>query len=81
MKPIKKFQIGKKGLTNEVVEQLKKLFKNYEIIKVEFLKSFCRDKAKAKEIAEELVDKLGKNYTYRLVGYVLAVRRWRKAKR
>ena len=78
MKPIKKLQIGKNGLTDAFVEQLRKTFENTEIVKVEILKSCCRDKKKAGEIGDELVEKLGKNFTYRLVGYVLSVQKWRK---
>lgn len=80
MKQIKKLQIGKKGLTEEIIEQIKKNFKYQELIKIELLSSCCRDKEKAKEIAENLIKNLGKNFTYKLIGYVLSVRKWRKNK-
>ena len=82
MKEIKKFQIGKKGLTEEFVGQLNHYFEksHAEVIKVEILKSCCRDKKDAEKIGDELVEKLGKNFTYKLVGYVLTVRKWRKAR-
>ena len=80
MKQIKKFQIGKKGLTDEFVAQLKHFFEksHSEIIKIEILKSCCRDKKQAEQIGEELTEKLGKNFAYKLIGYVLTVRRFRK---
>ncbi len=81
MKGIKRVQLGKKGLTKEFVEQLKKYFENSEVIKIDILRSCCRDKEAAKKIGEELVEKLGENYTFRLIGYVLTVRRWRKLQR
>tara|TARA_B100000315_G_C14060276_1_gene355918 strand:+ start:132 stop:386 length:255 start_codon:yes stop_codon:yes gene_type:complete len=83
MKPIKKFQIGKNGLTEQFIEQVKNYFdkSGSELVKVEILKSCCRDKKKAREIGDELAAGLGKNFTYKLVGYVLAVRRWRRAVR
>lgn len=83
MKQIKKFQMGKNGLTPEFVGQLKHFFdkSGTEFIKVEILKSCCRDKKEAEKIGLELVDALGKNYTFKLVGYVLSLRKWRKSKR
>lgn len=74
-------QIGKKGLNENLIENLKKFFKTRESIKARILKSACRDKEEARKMADELVDKLGKNYTYRLVGYTLALRKWRKPQR
>ena len=81
MRGIKKLQIGKKGLTPEFVEQLKKIFDNEQSLKIAILKSACRDKKDAKKMAEDLLDMLGRNYTYRLVGYILTVRKWRKPMR
>jgi RNA-binding protein YhbY len=79
MKQIKRLQMGKNGLSEAFIEQLKSIFKNEEVIKVSILKSACRDKKDAEVIAENLVDALGKNYIYKLVGYVLTVRKFRKA--
>ena len=81
VKPIKKLQIGKSGLTSKFIEQVKKVFENAELVRISILKSACRDKEHAKKIGEELVDALGKNFTFKLIGYVLVVRRWRKDKR
>ena len=82
MKPIKKFQIGKNGLTETVIEQLRNYFEKSgaEMVKVEILKSCCRDKKDAIKIGYGLVEGLGKNFTYKLVGYVLSVRKWRRAR-
>jgi RNA-binding protein YhbY len=78
MRQIKRLQIGKKGLTGEFITQIKKIFEEENLLKVAILKSACRDKAQAKEIAENLVDALGKNYKYRLVGYVITINKFRK---
>jgi RNA-binding protein YhbY len=78
---IKKLQIGKKGLTSEFVEQLRRIFENEQMLKVSILKSACRDKKDAEKMMEELLNALGKNYTARLVGYVLTIRKWRKKMR
>lgn len=78
MKKIKKLQIGKNGLTPEFIEQVKRIFEETESMKITILRSACRDKAEAKKIAEELADALGKNYAYRLVGYVLTLNKFRR---
>jgi len=78
MKPIKRFQIGKKGLTEEFVEQMRSVFKNERAVKISILKSACRDKKEADRIGGELVEKLGKNFIYKLIGYVLVVKKMRK---
>jgi RNA-binding protein YhbY len=69
----RKFQIGKKGLTDEFVKQLEITFKTCRKVKVDILKSACRDKEEAKQIANTIVEKLGKNYDYKLIGYVLTI--------
>tara|TARA_Y100000310_G_C20682563_1_gene816835 strand:- start:712 stop:963 length:252 start_codon:yes stop_codon:yes gene_type:complete len=83
MRPIKKFQIGKNNLTEAFIGQIKNYFEKSDskIVKVEILQSCCRDKKKAKEIGDNLVEGLGKNFNYRLVGYVLTVRKFRKSVR
>ena len=81
MKQIKKLQIGKKGLTKEFVEQLKRAFIDTESIKISLLKSSTRDKQEAMNMGQELIESLGKNYTFRLIGYTLSVHKWRKDQR
>ena len=78
MKQIKRFNIGKKGLTDGFVGQIRKCFEHEEAVRISILKSACRDKEEADKIGKDLVEKLGKNYTYKLIGYVLSVRKWRK---
>jgi len=73
-----KLQIGKNGLTEGFIAQVKKSFENEEMIKVAILKSACRDKKEAAEICLKLADALGKNYVYRLVGYVCTIHKFRK---
>ena len=73
-----KLQIGKNGLTEAFIEQVKNIFANEERIKISILKSACRDKKQAEEICQKLVDGLGKRFTYKLVGYVATVQKWRK---
>ncbi len=79
--PIKKLQIGKNGLTEEFVSQVKGIFINERMVKIAILKAACRDKAEAKTIAENLLEALGKKYDYKLVGYVLTISKFRKEQR
>lgn len=69
----RKFQIGKKGLTEEFIKQIEITFKTCRKVKIDILKSACRDKEEAKKIAQKLVDRLGKNFDYKLIGYVLTL--------
>ena len=75
-----KLQMGKNGLTPEFIENLKKIFVNAESVRVGMLKSSSRDKAQAKKWAEELLSKLGKNFTYKIIGFTIVLRKWRKGK-
>lgn len=79
--PIGNLQLGKNKLTDNFIETLKSHFKKNEYVKISVLKSCCRDKTELKKICEELLDKLGKNYTAKTIGYTLAVKKWRKAVR
>jgi RNA-binding protein YhbY len=71
-------QIGKNGLTEGFIGQAKRIFETEKIIKVSILKSACRDKKEAKEIVDKLLEALGKNFTARLVGYVVTIQRFRR---
>ena len=74
-------QIGKKGISQNIIENLKRYFKTRESIKVRILRSACRDKEEAEKMSEEIINALGNNYTYRLIGYTISIRKWRKPKR
>jgi RNA-binding protein YhbY len=75
-----KMQIGKNGLTSDFIAGLRKVFEKNSNIRVNLLKSSTRDKKEAKKWAEEIVSSLGKNYSYKLIGYTIILRRWRKGK-
>ncbi len=75
-----KLQMGKLGLTSRFIENLRKIFLNAEHVRIGLLKSATRDKEEAKKMAERIVGELGKNYTFKIIGYTLALRKWRKAR-
>jgi RNA-binding protein YhbY len=81
MKQIKKLQIGKAGLTDAFVNQVRSIFERESMVKVSILKSACRDKKDAERIGNELVVALGDKFGFKLVGYVLTVVKFRKSQR
>ncbi|MEK6891221.1 MAG: YhbY family RNA-binding protein [Nanoarchaeota archaeon] len=81
VKGIPTIQLGKNGLSENTIEILKSNFKNHQNVKVILLRSFSRDKVKIKETSENIVESLGKNYTYRIIGFTLFVKKWRKPMR
>ena len=76
--PSKKIQLGKAGLTESFIKNLKIQFENCNNIKVSVLKSICRDRNELKEISEKILKELGKNYTSKIIGYTFALKKWRK---
>lgn len=74
-------QIGKNGLSDGNIDWLKNAFKTHELVKVRVLKSSGRDRESIKELSGEILEKLGKNYTCKIVGFTLTLRKWRKNKR
>jgi len=81
MKQIKRLQIGKNGLTEAFIGQVKSIFEKETLVKISILKSACRDKKEAEKIGNDLVRVLGKKFDYKLVGYVLTIIKYRKAQR
>lgn len=75
-------QIGKKGLTKEFIEDLKSRFEKPAVknIKISVLKSARESKADVKKYAEEIVKKLGKKYTFRVLGFSIFIKKWRQAR-
>jgi len=78
MPAIGNVQLGKNGVTDNFIETLKNYFKKHRNVKISALKSSTRDKNELKNISEEILDKLGKNYTSRIIGFTIVVKKWRK---
>ncbi len=81
MKQIKRLQLGKNGLTEAFIAQVKSIFEKEKLIKISILKAACRDKKDAEKIGKELITSLGVKYDYKLVGYVLTVKKCRRDQR
>lgn len=71
-------QLGKNGITANFIETLKNYFKNHNTIRVSVLKSAGHEKSKIKEMAEELLGELGLNYTVKIIGFTIVLKKWRK---
>jgi RNA-binding protein len=74
-------QIGKNGLTEGFFETISNSFKKHMIVKVSVLKNATRNRDEVKEIAEKIVARLGANYDYRLTGFTILVKKFKKAVR
>jgi len=74
-------QLGKNGVTDGFIETLKNRFEKYKDIRVSVLKSAGHEREKVKKYSEEILDKLGNNYTSRIIGFKIVLKKWRKAKR
>jgi len=74
-------QLGKNRVTENFIETIKNHFKTHTDVKIDVLKSAERKKEKIKMYREEILEKLGKNYTARIIGFTIFLKKWRKAKR
>ena len=74
-------QIGKNGLSSGTIKTLENNFKDRDNMKISILKSAGRDREKVKKIAEEIAEKLGRKYTYKIIGFTIFLKKWRKARR
>ena len=74
-------QLGKNGITEGFINSLQNDFKKHVSIRISVLKGAGRERGKVKKYSEEILDKLGKNYTSRVVGFSIFIKRWRKEKR
>jgi RNA-binding protein YhbY len=76
--------MGKRGLTPGFIEILEKAFINHEFLKIAVLKSACRDREEIKTMAEtickDLKTKLNKEFTSRIIGFTINIKKWRKLK-
>jgi RNA-binding protein YhbY len=70
-----KFTIGKKGLTQGVIESLNLALKTHTQIRISTLKSATRNKEKLIQIAEEIISKLNYKSNYRIIGFTILLRK------
>lgn len=75
---IRQIQLGKNGLTESFIGNLKHHFDTCKNVKISVLRSCCRDREELKKISNEILEKLGNNYTARIIGYTIIVKKWRR---
>ncbi len=79
------FQIGKRGLTKNFIDNLEKTFKKHDLVKISVLKTATRNREEikkiAKEICVELKEKEKKEFTFKIIGFTLFIKKWRKLKK
>lgn len=80
-KPPATFQIGKNGVTDGTIKLLETAFIDRDKIKLVILKAGGHTKENVNKIGVEVVEKLGKNYTYKTLGFTIYLRKWRKPQR
>ena len=75
-------QLGKKGLTSEFIKDIEQRLNKHRnaSLKISVLKSARENKADVKKYAEEIIEKLGKNYTAKTIGFAIFLKKWRKAR-
>ena len=78
MSKIGNIQLGKQKITENFIETLKIFFKNRENVRVSVLRSATRDREEIKKFAEKILGDLGKNFTARIIGFTIVVKKWRK---
>ena len=76
------FQLGKNPIDENFIESLGKTFKNHDLVKLSVLKSQTRDRQEIKKIALELCSELRKrekkDFTAKIVGFTIFIKKWRR---
>ena len=68
-----KFQIGKNGVNEGVVESLTMALKNHKQVRVSVLKSFCRNRDELNSVVADLLEKLPFRLKARVIGYTIVL--------
>lgn len=78
-------QLGKQGITENFISSLQNYFKTRQSVRISVLKSAREEgkegKAQVKEYSEKILEKLGKNYTSKVIGFVITLKKWRREMR
>ena len=80
MPAIRQIQLGKNGISGNFINSLKNQFNDCNNVRISVLKSCCRDKEELKKISEKILEELGKNYTARVIGFTIVLKKWRRAR-
>ena len=70
-----KFQIGKQGLTDGVINSINSMFKTHTQLRISILKSATRNREELKKIAEDLTQKVSFPCRSRIIGYTIILKK------
>ncbi len=73
-----KFQIGKNGMTQGVIDSINSILKTHTQVRISVLKSANRDKDKVKEMADEITTKANYPSSYKIIGFTIILRKQSK---
>lgn len=76
---VRTIQLGKHGITDNFIASLLNQFKATQTVKVSVLKSAKREDIK--EYSDDLLEKLGKKFTSKTIGFTIILKKWRQDKR
>jgi len=71
-------QLGKNGVTDNFIATLKDHFKKHNAIKVSVLKGAGHERDKIREYVKQILEKLGRNYIAKTIGFTIFLKKWRK---
>jgi RNA-binding protein YhbY len=74
-------QIGKQGITESFIESLKNFFKKNKNMRISVLKSARENKEQVKKYSKEILEKLGENYTAKIIGFTIILKKWRQSRK
>ncbi len=77
---IGQIQLGKQGMTKNFLETLKSYFQKHRTVKVSVLKSAGHERPQIKKYSEEILKELGENYSTKVLGFTIILRKWRNPK-
>lgn len=66
---VMQFQIGKAGLTEEVVKTLDSALKSHDQVRISALKSSGRDRDNIKSLADDILNKVNYKCSARVIGF------------
>ena len=78
MVAVGKMQLGKDGLSENFLMSLENQFKNHLNVKISVLQSARESRSDVKKYANSMLEKLGPTYTARVIGFTIALKKWRK---
>lgn len=75
------FQIGKNGVTEGTIKLLETAFKGGNQVKMAMMRGAGHTKEDTRAAGEKLIEMLGKNYTYKTLGFTIFLQKWRREMR